>query len=101
MLTAPPCQLLYYGVEVFGRVHIMRMALSHIDELSSSSDRRVARVYRVSQQDLFGKLYEIREKLQNNSIFIFAVYKKGSKSYFLERNTIFFVNDVRFARKHI
>ena len=50
--------------------------------------------------NLFSKLYEIREKLQNNSIFIFVVYKKGSKSNFLERNTFFFVNDVRFARKH-
>ena len=34
------------------------------------------------------------------SIIIFTVYKKGSKSNFLEQNTIFLVNVARFARKH-
>ena len=38
--------------------------------------------------------------MRKNSIFIFAVYKKGSKSNFIEQNTIFFVNVARFARKH-
>ena len=50
--------------------------------------------------NLFNKLFEIGEKLLKNPFIFLAVYKKGLKSNFLEQNTIFFVNDARFARKH-
>ena len=45
-------------------------------------------------------MLEIGEKLLKNPFSFFAVHQKGSKSIFLERNTNFFVNDARFARKH-
>ena len=41
--------------------------------------------------NLFSKLYEIREKLQNNSIFIFAVYKKRLKKQFFGAKYNFFL----------
>ena len=50
--------------------------------------------------NLFSKLLEIGEKLLKNPCSFFAVYQKGWTSNFLERNTNFFVNDARFARKH-
>ena len=40
--------------------------------------------------NLFSKLFEIGEKLLKNPFSFFAVHKKGSKSNFLEQNTIFF-----------
>ena len=45
-------------------------------------------------------MLEIGEKLLKNPFSFFVVHQKGSKSIFLERNTNFFVNDARFARKH-
>ena len=51
--------------------------------------------------NLFSRLFEIGEKLLKNPLPFFAVYKKGWKSNFLERNTNFFVNDARFARKQL
>ena len=40
--------------------------------------------------NLFSKLFEIGEKLLKNPLSFLAVHKKGSKSNFLEQNTIFF-----------
>ena len=39
--------------------------------------------------NLFSKLFEIGEKLLKNPFSFLTVHKKGSKSNFLERNTIF------------
>ena len=39
--------------------------------------------------NLFSKLFEIGEKLLKNPLSFFTVYKKGSKSIFLEQNTTF------------
>ena len=42
---------------------------------------------------------DIGVKLLKNPFSFLAVFKKGWKSNFLEQNTNFFLNDVRFARK--
>ena len=50
--------------------------------------------------NLFSKLFEIGEKLLKNPLSFLAVHKKGSKSNFLEQNTIFSVNVARIACNH-
>ena len=48
------------------------------------------------------RLFEIGEKWLKHPLTVLAVFKKGSNSNFLEQNkNFFFVNDARFARKHV
>ena len=50
--------------------------------------------------NLFVKLSDIGVKFLKNPFSFLAVFIKGGKSNFLERNTNFFVKDARLAHKH-